>query len=193
MCGFALQDNIPEPSETFQVNITNVRLANEADRQGSNTDSPRVRESGRTLQVVIAENDNNRGLLGFNVATVTVVEEFDSILNLQINRTRGIFGTVSVEYAIVDGTTSSADYIPISPAVVVFGSGQESATISIQITDDSVPEPDETFQVVLRNGMGGAEIGTPSSVTVTVTRNDDINGVFAFGDSSLLVSNTLSQ
>ena len=35
------------------MSITRVRLANEADRQGSNTDSPRVQESGQSLQVVI--------------------------------------------------------------------------------------------------------------------------------------------
>lgn len=183
-----VQDNIPEPEELFLVSITHVRLANEADRQGSNTDSPRVRESGRSLQVVIGENDNNRGLLSFTVENVSVVEEFNAItLTLQISRTRGNFGSVSVEYAIVDGNTSSGDYIPVSGALVVFGSGQESASIAILIADDSIPEPDETFQVVLRNAMGGAEIGTPSIVTVTILSNDDVNGVFSFGDSSLLV------
>lgn len=183
-----VQDDIPEPEEVFLVSITRVRLANEADRQGSNTDSPRVRESGRSLQVVIGENDNNRGLLSFTVENVSVVEEFNAItLTLQISRTRGNFGSVSVEYAIVDGNTSSGDYIPVSGALVVFGSGQESASIAILIADDSIPEPDETFQVVLRNAMGGAEIGTPSIVTVTILSNDDVNGVFSFGDSSLLV------
>jgi G-protein coupled receptor 98 len=188
--GTIIQDSIPEPNESFLVNITNVRLANEADRQGSNTDSPRVEESRSSLQVVIGENDNNRGLLSFSVVAVSVMEEFGSTLTLQINRTRGTFGSVGVEYDIVDESTSSSDYSPISPAMVVFESGQEAATISIQISDDSIPEPDETFRVVLRNGTGGAEIGTSSSVTVTITRNDDINGVFSFGDSSLLVSIT---
>lgn len=169
------------------MNITSVRIANEADRQGSSTDSPRVQESGQTLQVVIGENDNNRGLISFSMETVSVVEEFASQLTLVITRTRGIFGSVSVEYAVVDGSASSADYSPVTPALVTFESGQGTANITIQITDDQIPEPDETFQVVLRNEMGGAEIGTPSSVTVTILGNDDINGVFFFGDSSLLV------
>ena len=167
------------------MSITRVRLANEADRQGSNTDSPRVQESGRSLQVVIAENDNNRGLLGFTMETVSVVE--GPIITLLVVRTRGTFGSVSVEYAIVDGGTNSGDYRPVSAALVVFASGQETASINILVTDDSLPEDDETFQVVLRNEMGGAEIGTPSFVTVTILSNDDVNGVFSFGDSSLLV------
>lgn len=172
------------------MNITSVRIANEADRQGSSTDSPRVQESGRSLQVMIRENDNNRGLLNLGMEAVSVVEEFASTITLHITRTRGTFGTVSVEYAIVDGSASSADYSPVSPALMVFESRQVTANITIQITDDPTPEPDETFQVVLRNAMGGAEIGTPSSTTVTILRNDDISGIFSFGDSSLLVRDT---
>lgn len=164
-----------------------MRIANEADRQGSSTDSPRVQESGRTLQVVITENDNNRGLLSFAVETVTVEEEFASQITLQIVRSGGAFGSISVEYATQDGTATSADYRPVSAALVVFNSQQLTSSISIQIADDLMPEPDETFQVVLRNAMGGAQIGTPSSVTVTILQNDDVNGVFFFGDTSLLV------
>lgn len=168
--------------------MTGVRIANEADRQGSSTDSPRVLESGRMLQVVITENDNNRGLLSFGMEAVSVEEEFASRLTLQVVRSRGAFGSISVEYATQDGSATSADYSPVSAALVEFDSQQLTANISIQITDDLMPEPDETFQLVLRNAMGGAEIGTPSSVTVTILQNDDVNGVFFFGDTSLLVS-----
>ena len=185
---FLLQDNNPEPNESFLVNITGVRIADEADRQGSSTDSPRVQPRGQTLQVVIEENDNNRGLLGFGVTAASVEEVFASQVTVQVVRTRGIFGAVSVQYNIEDVETNSADYTPLTQSPLVFQSGQQAANITIQIVDDQTPEPEESFRVVLGGAMGGAEVGTPSSVLVNILDNDDINGVFFFGDSSLLVS-----
>lgn len=170
------------------MNITGVRLANEADRQGSTTDSPRVSQSAQSAQVVIGENDANRGLLSFGVASVQVVEEFASQVNLQVDRTRGTFGDISVQYSLIAASAMAADYSMSSSDVLVFESGKDTVVITIDIVDDQTPEQDETFQVVLMNPMNGAEIGTLSSVAVTILGNDDINGVFFFGDSSLLVS-----
>lgn len=163
-----------------------MRIANEADRQGSNTDSPRVNQTGQILEVVVRENDNNRGLLNFTEDSVVVEETFDAQITLSVIRTRGNFGSISVEYAIIPGSATSADYSS-SGELIVFGSAQEAANITIDITNDQIPERDETFEVVLRNAMGGADIGMPSSVTVTILENDDVNGVFFFSDSSLLV------
>ena len=50
----------------------------------------------------------------------------------------------------------------------------------------------QTFEVTLVNGVGGASIGEPSSVLVTILSNDDINGVFSFTETSLLVSDLLA-
>ena len=185
---FSPQDNTPEPNERFLVNLTDVRIANEADRQGSSTNSPRIRQSGQTAEVVIRENDNNRGLLSFTTASISVVETFDAEVTLQVSRTRGTFGSVSVEFAAIDDSATSADYILPSTSLLVFESGIQVVNFTISIVNDQIPEVDEAFQVVLRNPMGGAEIGSLSSITVTITSNDDINGVFRFADSSLVVS-----
>lgn len=165
-----------------------MRIANEADRQGSVTNSPRVDPAGQILEVVIRENDNNRGLLNFSTASVSAEEVIGSQITLDIMRFRGTFGSVSVQYAIRDGSATSADYTVPSTRMVVFESGQERLNITISIINDQIPENDEMFDVVLMNPTGGAEIGSPSSVTVTILGNDDINGVFSFSDSSLLVS-----
>lgn len=44
----------------------------------------------------------------------------------------------------------------------------------------------QVFIVTLVNPQDGAEIGDLNSVTVTINRNDDVNGVFSF--DSVLVS-----
>ena len=170
------------------MNITNVRIADEADRQGSTSNSPRVSEVGQTLQVIIGENDDNRGLLSFSTTAVSVEEIFDSQVVLQIIRTRGTFGSVSVEYVITEETATSMDYNIPTMGILEFKSGQESVNLTIDIVNDRVPEGNEIFNVALRNGMGGAEISTPSSIAVTILSNDDINGVFFYANNSLLVS-----
>ena len=44
------------------------------------------------------------------------------------------------------------------------------------------------FIISLVNPQDGAEIGDLNSVTVTINKNDDINGVFSFDMDSVLVS-----
>ena len=46
----------------------------------------------------------------------------------------------------------------------------------------------QTFEVTLTSGVGGATIGSPSTIVVTIPSNDDISGIFSFTDTSLLVS-----
>ena len=46
----------------------------------------------------------------------------------------------------------------------------------------------QSFVVSLVNPQDGVVIGDMSSVTVTINRNDDINGVFIFDMDSVLVS-----
>ena len=143
---------------------------------------------GQTVEVVISENDNNRGLLNFTMDSVTVVETFDAQITFQVTRTRGTFGMVTVEFVAMDDGATSADYSLPATNLLVFESGESVMNITISITNDQIPEIDENFQVALRNPMGGAEIGSPSSITVTILSNDDVNGVFLFSDSSFVVS-----
>ena len=165
-----------------------MRLASEADRQGSVTNSPRINEAGRIIEVVIEENDNNRGVLSFTTSAVTVVETFGASVTLQVIRERGSFGVVGVDYVATPNTASVEDYtVPVSRSLTL-ESGQESVNLTIAIVDDQLPELDETFEVSLVSPTGGAEIGQPSAVTITIPSNDDINGVFSFTADSLLVS-----
>ncbi len=188
-----LQDDIPESDESLLINITRVRIADEGDREGSSTPSPRVLESAQVVEVIIEENDNNRGLLNFQVASVRVEEVPGSQVVVEVTRIRGLFGSISVEYSINEDTAiSSSDYEPAQAGtgltgMLSFETGQDTALINITIVNDQIPERDERFAVVLMNAIGGAEIGTQASTEIIIESNDDINGVFSFADNSLLV------
>jgi hypothetical protein len=59
--------------------------------------------------------------------------------------------TVSVDYATADGTAlAGADYIA-SSGTLVFAPGQTNKTISVTVTADVPPEPDEEFSLNLAN------------------------------------------
>lgn len=62
-----LQDNDPEVAETFVVNITGVQLVGGALIVGAGAS---VRRPGNVASITIAENDNARGIISFDVNRV---------------------------------------------------------------------------------------------------------------------------
>jgi hypothetical protein len=87
-------------------------------------------------------------------------------VTITVNRTGGSEGTVTVQYATADGTaTAPGDYAATS-GTLTFGPGVTTQSFSIPIVADGVPEPEETFTVVLSNATGGPTIGTGTATVV---------------------------
>jgi hypothetical protein len=103
------------------------------------------------------------------------INEVNGTVSLAVTRTGGTAGAVSVQYTMTAGTatsgenlsTPSTDFISTS-GTLTFGEGETTKTISISINADSTTEPDETFTVSLSTALGGAVLGAPSTVTVTI-------------------------
>jgi hypothetical protein len=75
---------------------------------------------------------------------------------------------VTINYATTDGTaTAGSDYTAVS-GTLTFNQGEMAKAILIPITNDNVFESDETFSLKLSNPTGGATIGTPQTVAVTI-------------------------
>ena len=79
-------------------------------------------------------------------------------------------GSVTVDFKTEDGTATAANDYTAPAESLTFDSGVTSIAVTVQTVDDSLAEPDETFEVVLKNGVG-AEIGG-SSATVTILDNE---------------------
>jgi len=79
---------------------------------------------------------------------------------------------VTVDWTTADGTaTAGSDYTATSTAqTLTIAAGQQSATITIATTDDSLDETEETFTVTLSNPTA-ATLGTATG-TATLTDND---------------------
>ena len=74
--------------------------------------------------------------------------------------------------------------------MLMFVPGQLYHQIVVESIDDATPELDEQFSVQLLEPVGGAVLGTQSSLTVTILTNDDAYGLVGFADVSGTVSHT---
>ncbi|WP_323002844.1 retention module-containing protein [Denitromonas sp.] len=106
-------------------------------------------------------------------------------LNLSNPSTNAVSVTVDTADA---GATAGSDYSPIASQVVTFAPGATSATVTVNIVNDSVFEGAEAYQVNLSAPTGGASIGT-GSVTTTI-RDDGTGGPPGTDDDTPVISIT---
>ena len=75
---------------------------------------------------------------------------------------------VTVDYSILPGTaTEGVDYTAVS-GTLTFEPGQEPLYITVPVIQDSLPEPDETFFLVLTNAQNARLPSRERSTTVTI-------------------------
>ncbi len=80
--------------------------------------------------------------------------------------------TATVDTITTDGTaTGGSDFVVISDTLA-FGIGETVQTFDVTISEDVTDEEDETFELGLSNPFG-VNLGTPSSVTISIVDNDD--------------------
>jgi Glycoside hydrolase family 44/Calx-beta domain/Domain of unknown function (DUF4214) len=114
-----------------------------------------------------AQSQNNPGQLEF-LSSTQLAQETDTIANIQISRSGGSDGTVSVSYATSDGTGQAAmDYVAAS-GTITFNPGQVSQTISVTILEPGKSSGTSTFAVTLSNPTGGATLGETNVLTMTI-------------------------
>ena len=90
-----------------------------------------------------------------SVADAAAAENSDGTIDFQVTLDRAASGTVSVDYATVDGSArAGADYAATS-GTLTFLPGELSKTVRVTILDDVHDEAAETFTLALSNVSGG--------------------------------------
>jgi chitinase len=121
-----------------------------------------------TAEVTIAEDE---GLPVLSVADVAATERNASTTPLTVVVTlsspSGL--AVTVDYETSDDTAGSLDYVAVS-GTLVFAPGETVRSVQVDVLDDRVVEPDETFRFVLSNPVG-ALLGDGSALATIL--NDD--------------------
>lgn len=131
---------------------------------------------------VTIEDDDGPGQFSFTTSSVTVNESAGQVV-LTVQRLNGVTGAVTVDYGTITGTATAPADFTATAGTLTFAAGQSSRTITVPIVADAVIEGPETFSVALSNPQGGAALGSPSLVTVTIQDNDSI-GTFAFNSAT---------
>ena len=124
-------------------------------------------------------------MLEFSVGAITLVEGSISVLGVTVVRTGDLGNAVSVQYSTVDGSAearvtslttglviTAGDFLGTSGTLSWAAGDGAPQAFTIPLLDDLIPEPVETFTVVLSSPTGGAIIGPTGVLTVTITDND---------------------
>ncbi|MDJ1183026.1 Calx-beta domain-containing protein [Roseofilum casamattae] len=144
-------DSLDEINETFLVNLTNPSNATIADNQGQGTITDD--DAAPTISINDVTVDENAGTATFTV-NLSAVSGQD----------------ITVDYATADNTAIAGSDYTSTNGTLTFSAGDTSENITVNITDDSLDEINETFLVNLTN---------PSNATIadnqgqgTITDND---------------------
>jgi len=156
-------DDVFESTEVFSVTL-------------SNTSGGAVLGGASQTKVSITDNefDNQPGTFFFERVSYTV-NEADGTLDIQINRSFGAAGQITLDVASSDGSAlSGGDYQTIS-STLVFAEGERNQTFSVTLVDDAVEEQTESFTLSLSQPSDGELLGGVQNTTVNIADDDAAN------------------
>jgi hypothetical protein len=111
------------------------------------------------------------GSLQFAAASVEV-NESEGTVTLTVSRTGGTSGAVSVDYATATGTAGGSDFTDAAGTLNWADGDGDAKSFTVTINDDGDEESTETFTATLSNPTGGATLGSPNEVSVSIIDND---------------------
>ena len=120
---------------------------------------------------------DNEPAITFLPATLTVNEMVGTV-TLTVSRSGSLTGPASVDYTTKDGVVAGSaavapeDYLPRA-GTLNFAAGQRTATIAVPINEDfNDDELTETFNVILSNPTGQAQLGTLFVASVLIQNSN---------------------
>lgn len=182
----SVDDSIPEPNELFTLSLTNVE------------GGARLSGSQNTATITVLKSDSSNGVFGFIPASVQSTIGEPGMVFLSVNRSGGNFDGVTVTWEVRDagsGLVATQDFNPATGRVA-FDDGENLQTFVVTALDETVPELNEDFIVVLTSAVAddnqtsstpssGASIDASRSQSMlTVTENDFPYGVLQFATST---------
>jgi hypothetical protein len=154
-------DAIYESDETVNLQLNNI--------VGASLGTPNT----AVLTIVDDDPPPSAGILQFSGANFSVNEAVSPAI-VTVTRVDGTAGTVTVDYAISDGSaTNGVDYSAVS-GTLTFADGVNSQQITINIINDSVYKGARTFSLQLSNASGESVLGNPANSIVTIVEDEPI-------------------
>ena len=134
---------------------------------------------GLTNTAILTIVDNDSGFV-FAAPNFFIGEAAGSAV-ITVLRTGSNAAPITVDFQTADGTALAVSDYQATSGRLTFAAGESSKSFSVVIRDDTLPENDETFSVLLSNPQpaGIAFLGALSTATVTIVDNDAMIGFAA--------------
>ena len=130
--------------------------------------------SGSTLNQVYrpAVGLSQPGTLSFSSPAFSVMESAGSAI-IEVQRTGGSDGAVSVAYAVTGGTAlNGTDYQSVSGVLSWNDGDVGSKTFTIPVVNDALIDGSKTVMITLSGPTGGSVLGTNTLTTLTIWDDD---------------------
>jgi hypothetical protein len=174
---------VGETSKTVSVPITDDVSTEGNETVSLSLSSPTGGELGWPSTATLTIVDNERSF-ALSAASYSVNEGGGSA-PITITRSGSVAVPDSVHFATANGTAiAGSDYTTVSQDVS-FAAGETSKIVSVPIADDVLTEGSETVSLSLSSPSAGAELGSPSTATLTIVDNER---AFALSAASYSVS-----
>ena len=171
-----------EVQKSVFINITNDTQSESDEEFTVQLSDPNSAELGSQgqVRVIIEDDESSPGTIGWNVSSIQKSEGGLEV-ELVAQRTGGSLGSVSVQYATSDGSAANGtDYIG-SSGFLNWGAGSTTPrSVTITILEDQMDESDETFNLILSNLVGDADLGQSTAI-ITIQDNDEISSAGTVG------------
>jgi PKD repeat protein len=157
-----------ETIKTFNVNFNNDSLVELNETILLTLSNPSNLVVGPTATITIMDDDPPA--ISFSQTNYNVGEgDGGAIITVQLSPASG--RTVSINYAVSNGTaTAGADYSAVG-GTLVFAPGQLSRSFTVPILNDTLDETNETILLYLQNPTNGV-LGTLKSALLTIQDDD---------------------
>lgn len=146
-------------------------------------DNARVLNANASVTASRRDAPESYGAISFSQADY-MVNEIDGTASIALTRTGSLTGESTVELAVIDDSAKVGSDITSASAIqlVTFAAGENSATATVGLVSDSVAEPQESANLMLRYPFAA----TTATSQATLTIEDPVVGVP--GDITVSVS-----
>ncbi|MEZ4713575.1 MAG: Calx-beta domain-containing protein [Caldilineaceae bacterium] len=165
-----------ETRQSFAVSILDDALEEDNETVVLTLSNPQNGALGTPAAADLRILDDERVSVQFDALSHAVVEG-DGSVDVDVVLSAPSALSVVVAYAATGGTAKAgADYGPAADTVT-FAAGETRKTITIDIQDDPLDEPEETIVLSLQN-PSNANIGPAADTTINISDNDDFPVVY---------------
>jgi Dockerin type I domain/Calx-beta domain/Planctomycete extracellular len=147
-------DTVDEPDETVVITLS----------------TPVGATLGSSVMHTATIEDNDNPTLSFSTASQTAAES-SGTATITVSLSAASDTDVTVPFTVAGNALNPADY-SITTSPITIAAGQTSASITVNIVDDTSDEPNETVVVTLGTPTG-ANLGAATVHTLTITDNDE--------------------